>query len=257
MAKIINELKGYQAIPRKLIFDKNMSDRARFVYCFMAAKPEDWEFFLEPMARDLGYGTETLRKYINELVAGGWLVRGKQKTEDGRFSATEYVIRANKTLPCTENTDTEKNRHGIFPTQDNIDYEHNKDCVDNKEKKEVEKELKEKDIEEFVDKVYKMYPTKCPIRGVSLGKTNKDKTRIKSLLRTYSKEEIIKVVEQEVRNKYGKYSLRNFATFLNNFPDPNEICDNTTPQGWNNTPLGFKLQDDRRKVMSELPKQSW
>lgn len=41
MSKFNNELKNYQPIPRELIFDNKMSDRARFVYCYMASKPDD------------------------------------------------------------------------------------------------------------------------------------------------------------------------------------------------------------------------
>lgn len=79
MARIKNELLGFQSIPRNLIFDSSVSDRARFVYCFMASKPDDWDFFLEPMAKEIGYSVDTLRKYINELINKGWLVKGEQQ----------------------------------------------------------------------------------------------------------------------------------------------------------------------------------
>ena len=79
MAKFINELNIYKSISCELIFDKSLSDRARFLYCYMAAKPDEWEFFLEPMAKDIGYSVDTLRKYINELVASGWILKGDQK----------------------------------------------------------------------------------------------------------------------------------------------------------------------------------
>lgn len=117
MAKINNELRGYQSIPRDLIFDTTISDRARFVYCFMVAKPDGWDFFLEPMANELRYTVATLRKYIKELIDNGWLVKGKQEKDNGRFAATEYTIKARKIAakdksPCYNFYDTEKNRHG-------------------------------------------------------------------------------------------------------------------------------------------------
>ena len=65
MANFNNELNNYQVIPRDLIFDNTLSDRARFIFCFMASKPNGWDFFLEPMAKEIGYSVETLRKYIN------------------------------------------------------------------------------------------------------------------------------------------------------------------------------------------------
>lgn len=73
---------------------------------------------------------------------------------------------------------------------------------------------------DFVDMIYSLYPTKCPKRGVSLGKSKKDKERIKKLLKTYTKEQIESVVRKEVDAKYNKEYMQNFSTFLNNFPDP-------------------------------------
>lgn len=133
MAKLNNELKEYQTIPRKLIFDNKISDRARFLYCYMASKPNDWDFYLKPMATELGYSIETLRKYINELIANGWLVKGKQENENGIFGAVEYTLKANRDLPKTENTEAEKFRHGKNPTQHNKDSLHSIDNIDNKD----------------------------------------------------------------------------------------------------------------------------
>lgn len=133
MAKIFNELKNFQNIPRELIFDSSLSDRARFVFCYMVSKPDDWQFFLEPMANELGYSVETLRKYINELVESGWIVKGEQERKKGVFGATLYTLRANKNS-CTENTDTGKIRHGEKPIQHNIDIEQKRDNKNKKDK---------------------------------------------------------------------------------------------------------------------------
>lgn len=128
MATIFNELRNFQNIPRELIFDSSLSDRARFVFCFMVSKPDDWQFFLEPMAKEIGYSVETLRKYIKELVESGWIVKGEQERDKGVFGATSYTLRANK-KSCTENTDTENFRHGKNTTQ------HNRDIIQKIEEK--------------------------------------------------------------------------------------------------------------------------
>lgn len=121
MGKILNELSNYQNVPRSLVFDSSISDRARFVYIFMASKPDDWDFLLEPMSKEIGYSVDTLRKYINELVESGWLVRGEQKNDKGKFGSVEYIIKAKKETPYRKNTDTENFRHGKKPTLTNID----------------------------------------------------------------------------------------------------------------------------------------
>ena len=84
------------------------------------------------------------------------------------------------------------------------------------------------DVNEFVDRMYALYPTKCPKRNVSLGKSRKDKVKIKRLLKTYSQEEIERVIRAEVEEKYGKQYMQNFSTFINNFPDIDAI--NSTTQ---------------------------
>lgn len=95
--------------------------------------------------------------------------------------------------------------------------------------REVEVEKKEKPIKviednsEFVERIYSLYPSKCPMRGTSLGKCKKDKERIKKLLKDYTEEQIEYIVKKEVEDKYGKNYMQNFSTFLNNFPDPSCI----------------------------------
>ena len=77
--------------------------------------------------------------------------------------------------------------------------------------------------DEFVERMYSMYPSRCPKRATSLGKTKKDKDRIRKLLKYYSMDEIERVFKQEIEEKYEKQYMQNFSTFLNNFPDPNSL----------------------------------
>ena len=74
--------------------------------------------------------------------------------------------------------------------------------------------------DEFVERMYSLYPSRCPKRATSLGKTKKDKDRIRKLLKCYSMEEIERVFKHEIEEKYEKQYMQNFSTFLNNFPDP-------------------------------------
>lgn len=74
------------------------------------------------------------------------------------------------------------------------------------------------DVNDFVDKMYSIYPATCPKRNTSTGKSRKDKERIKRLLRTYTREQIEQVIRAEVEEKYGKQYMQNFSTFLNSIP---------------------------------------
>lgn len=133
MGNFINKLDNYQIIPRDLIFDNTLSDRSRFVFCFMASKPNGWDFYLEPMAKEIGYSADTLRKYINELVKGGWLTKGEQERKEGnRYGAVIYTL--NEKVPTRKNSDTENFGDRKNPTQinniDNNKREKNKKTID-------------------------------------------------------------------------------------------------------------------------------
>ena len=254
MSNFINGLKNFQVIPRELIFDNSLSDRARFVFCFMASKPDGWDFLLNPMAKELGYSVETLRKYINELIDGGWLKKGEQNNDDGKFGAVVYTLLSAKNtdskknrheeLPTRENTDTEIFRHGKNPTQYNKDNEENKESIDESDllnKEEKDKSFSKKDanadVNEFVDRMYALYPAKCPKRGTYLGKSQKDKDRIKQLMKKYSEKDIEFVIRWEIAQKYDKTYMLNFSTFLNNFPDPTQIEGYNELKGISTKPL--------------------
>ena len=72
-----------------------------------------------------------------------------------------------------------------------------------------------------IDEIYKAYPTHDPaMNNRDLGKSLADKKKIKRLLRTYTKEDILAAIDSELwQNKNNGKWLKNFSTFLNNLPD--------------------------------------
>lgn len=84
---------------------------------------------------------------------------------------------------------------------------------------------KEKNEEEIIKEIYKLYPSTCPIKGNSNGKTKKNKDKIKSILK--SKEETVESLKAKIERytrdcKNTKTYFMNFGTFLNNLPDYSE-----------------------------------
>jgi hypothetical protein len=93
----------------------------------MASMPNDWQFYQSAMAKELGYTKDTLRKYMEELLSTGYLIR-EQRREKGKFDSYDYTINFS---PCMENTDTVKNHSGKNPTREkstitNKDFEQRK-----------------------------------------------------------------------------------------------------------------------------------
>lgn len=139
MARVVNKTKGFSSISRDCVFDSEISDRARFIYVYMACKPEGWEFFQDKMAEELGIKKDTLRKYLDELIIRGWLTELEQENE-GRFGSLEYVIEINRkdnNIPIRKKTDTEKTRIGKNHNHINIDNISSKQCLS--DIKEIEK----------------------------------------------------------------------------------------------------------------------
>lgn len=86
------------------------------------------------------------------------------------------------------------------------------------------------EVSEFIDRMYAIYPTRCPKRNTSLGKSHKDKVKIKRLLKMYTMEQIEQVIRSEVDANYGVNYMKNFSTFLNNFPEPSNEAEHPITQ---------------------------
>ena len=116
MNKLNNKIKdNFTIIPNDIIRNKSLSDRARFIFCYMASMPDDWKFYQGVMAKELGYTKDTLRKYIEELLETGYLNR-EQRRETGKFDSYDYTMNF---TPSGKKADTVKTRNGKNPTREN------------------------------------------------------------------------------------------------------------------------------------------
>jgi hypothetical protein len=143
MNKLNNKIKdNFTIIPNDIIRNKSLSDRARFIFCYMASMPDDWKFYQGVMAKELGYTKDTLRKYIEELLETGYLDR-EQRREVGKFDSYDYTLNFS---PCTKKADTVKIRDGKKPTREkssliNKDLEQRKTIININLDKEFENEF--------------------------------------------------------------------------------------------------------------------
>lgn len=145
MSNFKSELKGlnrFQPIPRDLIQDCGLTAQARFIYAYMAAKPEGWEFWQDVMSREVGMSGQTLRKYLYELRDAGWLEIGTQKGMSGKFGAVQYTLKAicavDENLPYGKNSATENLPYGKNSAAEKSSH------IDNIDTKENTESIKEK-----------------------------------------------------------------------------------------------------------------
>ena len=217
----------YIVIQAPMVSDLKLSGNRLIIYALIHGFCKDGEHKFNGSINYICDWTNLTRNTViatlKSLVKDGLILRQEQNINNVKFCS--YTIGSAKIAPVVQKECEcgAKNDIGssakITPNNINIDGE-----VDNNINNNIS--IVESD-DEFAERMYKLYPTKCPVRGVSLGKTYKNKTAIRSLLKLYSKEDIERVFRLEIKNKLGKYRMRNFSTFLNQFPDPSAICENT------------------------------
>ena len=174
---------------------------------------------------------DKVRRAIDRLVENGILIKGNYNTD--KFKKANWYSLSDDMISAMSGDSEESDRQnakpfGKMPNHSaKCQLNYNKEYNNKENKEEIDKSISKKDendeVNAWIDEMYSIYPTKCPCRNTYLGKCNKDKERIRKLLKSYTKEQIEKVIKNEVDTKYGKSYMSNFSTFLNNFPDPNCI----------------------------------
>lgn len=123
----------FSQIPNALIEDRTLSATARALFCYLAVKPDSWEFYMRDIAKALQISTPTLRKIVVELHEAGWIDDvGQERSSDGTFGAKIFSIFPSKSqdnrdledadeknLPCRQKTVAGSNRSGKTMTHIN------------------------------------------------------------------------------------------------------------------------------------------
>lgn len=218
----------YIVIQAPMVTDLKLSGNRLIIYAIINGFSKDGQHEFTGSINYLCDWTNLTRNTVistlKSLVDDNLIIKREYMSNNVKFCA--YSVGSAKIAPVVKkmtNGSAEIDSAGsakIAPNNIEID--------NNKEKKNI----LNVGVEEFIDRIYNKYPSKCPIRQMTTGKTLKDKQRIKKLLKTYSMEDIERVVDNEIDVKYGKYRMQNFSTFLNNFPDPQSLfssSDKTLP----------------------------
>lgn len=200
--------KDYTIISNVFLKDKDLSIKAKGFLAVVMGLPEEWEFSIKGICAILKEGKSAVYSVIDELKEKGYCTVSNERDGGGLFAGNDYTFYEE---PHTEEPHTEKR-----------DTDNRTQLNTNRIKETFNKELNniKQEEDDFVERMYAMYPSKCPKRGTSLGKSRKDKERIRKLLKTYSMDEIESVFKMEIDEKYDKHYMQNLSTFLNNFPDP-------------------------------------
>jgi biotin operon repressor len=203
-------------IPIEIWKDTNLSWNEKILFLEIdsfTSADKDCYISNEYIAQLLGVSETRANKILSSLISKGYVIK---TSFDGRKRYVKSALSLTTSQGCPFGQGRVEQNDNILNTITNT--------IDNNKK------TNKKDVDEFVNRMYALYPAKCPMRNHSLGKSSQDKKRIAKLLKTYTESQIEMVIQHEIDEKYGKSYMQNFSTFLNNFPDPSCI-DNATVKG--------------------------
>ena len=84
---------NFTSIPNSL-FTAGVSAKSVGLYAYFASRPDDWIFYVAEVASHFKDGTDSVRSGIKELEESGYLLRSKNKAQDGTFKYDYYLFTA-------------------------------------------------------------------------------------------------------------------------------------------------------------------
>lgn len=168
--KVNNHNKGYESIPREVVYDTRLSFKARFLYVYMSCKPDKWEFHLPVMAKEIGCSVDTLKTYLEELVNIGWVVYEKQEQneENGQFKERNIIMPNYEDVRDNVVTVQKKHRTGKNTAREKTPYGENTGTANYKEINTIDKEINKENNKETLE-------TSSRVKERLSHKYNKDK----------------------------------------------------------------------------------
>lgn len=151
--------------------------KAKGIMAYLLRLPDDWEFYEEELSKHAKDGLKSFKSGLKELIELGYVERTQLRNERGRFIGYEYCINE---IP-TESTKTVNGKMDNGKTVNRKRHTTNTDSINTDSTYTY-------DEEETIIKSYKN------IKGRSVTKLERNK--LLELLKTYSKDIILKAIEE-------------------------------------------------------------
>ena len=147
----INQSEGFSMISNELSFHPNITPKAKGIYLFMKAKPNDWRFTIRSMSKQMNAGYDAIQKGVLELKEFGFVEY--DKNEDG--TGCYHILNKPKTdYPIEPKTDNPKLDNPIMGKSNPITNKEYLQIKSNTNKKSevLFKNLKKKKLSEIWEK---------------------------------------------------------------------------------------------------------
>jgi hypothetical protein len=179
------------------------------------------------------------------------VIAGKLTIEEA-----ENLAKSRKVSP-SEISDRERSQDlANVAVNDSVSVSVNDSVIVNENKKDINYNID-------VDSIYYAYPSTCPVNGTSTGKTTKNKTKIRQLLKSNTADHLRAVIERYVSEckKSNRY-MKNFTTFLNNIPDyeaqnePEKSREDVIVFRWKHDPSHIERKVKREEAVNFFENQA-
>ena len=244
----------YVMINKTFLNDENLSWKSKGLLAYILSLPDDWQLYECELVKHSKDGKDSLKSAIKELIQQGYIFRGDRvRNEKGHVTGYDYKVfeipnqdgfsDVGKT--CVGKSNVGKPVHTNKITKLNNNNNNIYSNISENDIEEVQKTNKKLELENTIEEIRKFYK----------GTKSKQKayTKISSLLKQYSKEELIRSIERynqyvyRTRKTGFDLKFKNESTFWNggyidyldsNFNTPNIDCNSDKSK------IGINTQSD-------------
>lgn len=207
----------FTQVANEVLYDKNLSAKAKGLYAYLYAKPEGWDFAIDRIAEEFKDGRRSINGGLQELEQNGYLIRKREAT--GRVM---YILKSQMSKIDMREVEPHVQNSKVLKQQSA-----KTDTVSNKEVKEIKSiKNKEENLPKVVQIKGKEISTNFLSREMWQEWTDYRKEIKKTLTPTSEKRQLeflsehkndaCEIIEQSIRNQWtGLFPLKNTKNYRN------------------------------------------
>lgn len=212
---------NFTILSNEILQSETLSFKAKGMLAYLLSLPSDWVLYKSQLHKNCKEGVDAIRSIWKELEEEGYIISVKMvDSETGHFSYNHVVYdypagKEENLLDEPTHCDTVYGFSNTVnpPTVNPTLQSTNKQSTNNTNPPIVPQEK--------VELLYDLYPSNCPVKGRSLGKTLSDKEKIRKRIRELGFDYVKNSISYYLDNaKKSESYLKNFSTLLNNLPEP-------------------------------------
>lgn len=161
--------RNFSIIDNDLLDNSSLSFKARGLLAYMLSKPDDWKFYATELVKHSSKdGITAIRSALKEIEKAGYLIRQKNRKENGKFDGTDWELVDTPTFspragfPTSDNPKSEKPISGnqtllrTDTTKNSLNKELKEDICASKNAR----QLSVSDLKKEFEDIWKRYPNK-------------------------------------------------------------------------------------------------